>query len=418
MKRSLSFLLVFMLLLSGCAHTASDKKEEITGTPTPVTDPGNDPIITDIPDETDAETEPVPVPGTWQGEDRDISFLACGDNIIYYGNIRDAQEKSAGGELSFAYSYAPIASMIEEADIAFINQETLMAGEGYAWSYYPRFNSPQEVGKTLANVGFDIINIANNHMLDKGGAGLRSTIAFWRSQPVLLIGDYLSRDELSEVDIYEYEGLKIAFVSFTYGTNGLQLAAGREEVIPYLDREFVTARMEQAKAAADLVIASCHWGDENVFTPNAQQREYAQLLCDLGADVIIGHHPHVIQTVEWLQSEDGGQRTLCIYSLGNLMAEMAGQYNMLGGIARFEIVLRRGERPRIESPEFIPTVFWFSSSFRNNTVYLMQDFTAELASKHGISYYGNRLSLPSLYAKVRELIPPEFLPDGFDANRF
>lgn len=414
MKSRFLLLLICMLQLLGC--TTSELRElPSAALDVAVSDVGQTPIV-DRPDQSTLPSALLSV--RWQGEDRNLSFLACGDNIIYYGNIRDAKEKSNGGELDFSYSYANIASLIRDADIAFINQETLMAGEGYAWSYYPHFNSPQEVGKTLVELGFDVVNIANNHKLDKTGAGLRATIEFWRSQEVLLIGDYLSAQELSCVDIYECDGLRIAFVSFTEHTNTLKLSAAREEVIPYLERAFVTAQMRQAKETADLVIASCHWGDENVFTPSAVQREYAQLLCNLGADVILGHHPHVIQGVEWLQSEDGTHRTICYYSLGNLMAEMKTQYNMLGGIAMFDIVLRHGETPRIESPVLMPTVFYFNSTFRDNTIILMQDFTQELASSHGISGYGNRLSLPALYAKVREVISPEFLPEGFDANRF
>ncbi len=425
MKKKLFCLaMLFLILLSYFVLGACSAKKEETRITAPGTD--TDYLYTE-PDTTPTSAlqdtacpEPettAPVRGVWEGEDKTISFLACGDNIIYYGNVRDATAKSADGTLDFAYSYEPIAEMIANADIAFINQETLMAGDGYAYSYYPCFNSPQEVGLTLVNLGFDIVNIANNHMLDKGGDGLHATIEFWRSQPVLLLGDYLSEEETSQIDIYEYEGLKIAFVSYTYGTNGITLPAGRSEVIPYHSKELITRQMALARSQADLIIASCHWGDENTFYPNAMQKEYAQLLCDEGADVIIGHHPHVIQPITWLENADG-HRTLCVYSLGNLMAEMAGQYNMLGGILQFEIDLQHGKTPQIISPVFVPSVFYFNTSFYNNTIYLLQDFTDDLASSHGIRYYGNSLSLPSIYAKLRELISEEYLPFGFDANRY
>ena len=112
-----------------------------------------------------------------------VSFVGCGDNIIYYDNVRDARSLSEGDEkYNFKPMYEPVKEMIETADIAFINQETVMAGDGYELSYYPRFNSPRKVGYDLLETGYDVINIANNHMLDKGADGLLNTIEFWKEQ--------------------------------------------------------------------------------------------------------------------------------------------------------------------------------------------------------------------------------------------
>ena len=249
-------------------------------------------------------------------------------------------------------------------------------------------------------------------MLDRSQNGdrLTKTINFWRSQPVFTIGDYINENDYNTVRIYEYNGVRIAFLAYTYDTNGIRLNAGLDLVVPYLKKDDIRRQVAAAREQADLVFVSCHWGTENSFEIDSSQQIYAQLMCDLDVDVIIGHHPHVIQPVQWLENDHGG-RTLCFYSLGNLMAEMAADYNMVGGIATFDIVREEGKTPYIENPVFHPTVFYFTKSFRDNTIYPMQDFTEELASRHGISYYGNSTTLQKLRRYVTNVIDSEFLPD-------
>ncbi|MBE6709158.1 MAG: CapA family protein [Ruminococcaceae bacterium] len=340
-----------------------------------------------------------------------VSFVGCGDNIIYYGNVREAATKApAGRQYGFAYSYDKVAHVISGADVAFINQETLMCGEGYDLSYYPTFNSPRDVGYDLVDVGFDVINIANNHMLDKTGSGLERTIEFWKSQPVLMIGGYESEEDFNTLRYMEKNGLKIAFLSYTYGTNGFVIGDSYNAWVPYLSEDDIKAQTEAAKAESDVVIVSVHWGEEGAFAPSEEQKKYAKLFADMGVDVIVGHHPHVIQPVEWIAGEGGG-KTLCVYSLGNFMAEQAYDYNMVGGMISFDICRSEYGDISIENVLFIPTVFHHNASFYNNQVWLMEEYTAELASSHGISYYGNHTSLERLQKYVTDTVSTEFLPD-------
>jgi len=157
-----------------------------------------------IPTDTIAETiapvmtsEPEDLPETR------ISFVGCGDNIIYYGNVREAElyGYETGRQYNFQHSYENIKGMISEADIAFINQETVMCGEGYDLSYYPTFNSPQDAGYDLLDVGYDIVNIANNHMMDMGSSGLEDTISFWRSTSAFLAGGYNTEEDFNSIRI-------------------------------------------------------------------------------------------------------------------------------------------------------------------------------------------------------------------------
>ena len=343
----------------------------------------------------------------------EISFVGVGDNIIYFGNVRDAKSKhiEGGREYNFLPSYSSVASLIKEADIAFINQETVMTGD--APTYYPLFNSPQDLAYDLIDVGFDIINMSNNHMLDKGGDGLKATMDFWNTLDVTTIGGYYNKADFDNVKVYEEKGIKIALLSFTEQTNGNALRADSELYIPYLTESNVRSQVALAKEAADFIIVSVHWGDENTFKPNDYQKKYANLFAELGVDVILGHHPHVIQPVEWLEGANG-HKTLCVYSLGNFMAEQEFDFNMIGGMISFNIVKNNENEPVAEDPVFIPTMFHFPKSFYDNHIFLLEDYTADLAAEHGVkTFYGRSMSYEKLFTYVKNTISAEFLPEYF-----
>ena len=366
-----------------------------------------------IADVTSADIVPIESPD-FSDVIKNVSFIGCGDNIIYAGNIKDARSKAlpGGRQYNFKPMYENVADIIESADIAFINQENVMCGEGYEISYYPMFNSPQELGYDLQELGYDVVNIANNHMLDKDSAGLEKTIEFWKNMDgVLMIGGYENEEDYDNLRILESNGIKIAFLSYTYGTNGLTKSASSDVVIPYIDDEDIIRQTANAKQNADVVLVSVHWGYEGAFTPNSEQKRVAKLFADCGVDAIIGHHPHVLQPVEWIEGKDGN-RTLCVYSLGNFMAEQAYDYNMVGGIISFDIVQIADAEPYIDNVLFTPTVFHFPSNFYNNTIYLMEDYTPELAAVHGVrTFYKHTLTYDRLIEYATDTIDEQFLPE-------
>lgn len=343
-----------------------------------------------------------------------VSFAGFGDNIIYYGNVRDAKSlaEEGGREYNFKPMFKNVENIIKDADLSFINQETLMCGEGYAPSYYPYFNSPRDLGYDLCELGYDVINIANNHMLDKGADGLSRTIEFYKNNlDCLMIGGYESSEDFDKIRTIEKNGITFSFLSYTEMTNGLVKSVQSPIAIPYINDEDIIRQVALAKECSEIVVVSVHWGDEGAFAPNAEQKRVAQLLADCGADVILGHHPHVIQPVEYITGKDGN-KTLCVYSLGNFAAEQAHDYNMVGGIITFDVVSVDDAKPTLENVMFNPTVFHFPGNFYGNTVYLMQDYTPELASIHGVrTYYGNRLSYEQLLKYVTDTISEEFLPE-------
>lgn len=396
MKNKFVLLLtVLILLFAGCAERKYN----------PVKAP--DAIVTDFVHETATADVIEPYP-----PDVTLKFAACGDNIMYTGTNRDAKSLAVSGGRE--YNYAPlfdnIRDVIENADLAFINQETPMAGEGFDIGSYPHFNTPRDLAYDIIDAGFDIVNIATNHMLDAGSLGLQNTIEFWKTLPVTMIGGYTDEEDFDKIRIVEKDEMSIAFLSYTYGTNGLKLKSDYGIVIPYLDAELIKKQVKEAKKIADLVFVSVHWGNENNFTPSESQKELAQIMADLGVNVIIGHHPHVLQPIEWVSASDGDHKTLCIYSLGNIAAEQASDANLVGGIMTFDIVRNKGEYS-IENPLLLPTVYYYNKSFYKNSIYLMEDFSENMAKSIGLSYYGKSTTLERLKSYVIKTIDAEFLPD-------
>ncbi len=382
------------------------------------------PISTPLESETQADTVPSIKEDDYTDkfieEDRKnvrFNFLCAGDNVIHPALYIEAKRRATedSREYNFKPMYSDAADLIASADIAFINQETLMAGdEKYGLSGYPHFNSPQDLGHELYDLGFDIVNIANNHMLDKGANGLSDTLDFYDTLDFMMIGGYRNQADYDTVRIYEHEGVKIAMLSYTQHTNGLSLPSSSELVVPIMEEDVIKHHVKSAKEQADLVFVSVHWGEEHYTKPVEFQEKYAQIMADAGVDVIIGHHPHVIEPIEWIERKDG-RRTLCIYSLGNLVSEMEYSTNMVGGFVKFDIVVENGSAPFIDEVKFIPTIFHFGMNYFSTHLYFMEDYSEELASKHGTRIYGSTHSHTYTYEDfknlVKKVIAPEFLPD-------
>ncbi len=366
-----------------------------------------------------------------------FSFVAAGDNVIHESVFVDAEKRAVSAASTGAYSgtyyfdemYLGIKDLISSAGIAYINQEGPVAGDSLGISGYPAFNAPEEIGDALINTGFDIINLANNHMLDMDTStrtGYKHTIDYWKNKNVMTIGAYENEEDYNTIRILEKDGIKIALLSYTYGTNGNKLSAASPElVVPYIDKAVITRHINAAKEQADLVFVSMHWGLDTAGSsfnnyPTDEQKELAQLISDLGADVIIGMHPHVIQPMTWLTGASGN-KTLVTYSIGNLLSTMLHIYNNVGGIMSFDIVKDRSGNVYVDAPRFLPVVCHYtadssvvdSQGYATRSglaLYMLEDYTSELASNHGSKVYDS-FTLDTIYGYVTDTISTEFLPD-------
>ena len=239
-----ALIIVFSLFLCSCAgifRKAGDVTESIVTNDT--TTPNESLPASDTTEVIATEPDPID-----PFKDVSITFTAAGDNLIHPNIYMEAATRATGGEeYDFTPMYSEIADIISAADFAFINQETLMAGDGFEVSGYPSFNSPQKLGHDLVTLGFDIINIANNHMLDKSAAGLKATMDFWKTLPVTMIGSYYNDADAETIPTIEAEGITIALLSYAEHTNGISAPAGTELNIPYVEDERIKTDLAKAR---------------------------------------------------------------------------------------------------------------------------------------------------------------------------
>ncbi len=381
---------------------------------------GNDVItgsVDEIPDDVqniDAEDEDTDESIPPEPEIKIVSFLAAGDNIVHQSVMDDAKKLAQGtnNDYNFSPMYENIKNIVSDADIAFINQEGPIAGKSLSgYTGYPNFNAPDEAGKALVETGFDIVNIANNHLLDRGEKGYENSISFWEAQPVMLVGGHRSEQDFNTIRYYEYGDLTIAFLSYTYGTNGIYLPADSTMWVPYYDKETVDRHSKIARENADIVIASMHWGVENAFTPNNIQKEYCDILVNNNVDVIIGTHPHVLQPIEWKTRPDG-KKTLVAYSIGNLLSTMEYSRNMVGGLLTFDIIYTHPSDAVISNPKLIPTFCYYTKSRDGLKIYEFSEFTKDMYLTHGCTLKEN-VSYEKAVQFVTGTIDSEFLPEEF-----
>ena len=203
-----------------------------------------------------------------------ISLVAVGDNLIHDAIYNQASRRAGGDGYDFSFAYEQVAPLIAGHDIAFYNQETPLASAIAPLSSYPMFNSPTQLGDHMLSLGFNVVTQANNHMLDQGEAGLVATMDYWDTTDALMIGPYRNEEAMNQPATITKNGITIAFVATTYGTNGLSLPGGSElRYILDTDLEEIQRQIQMARQSADFVVVAPHWGVENTFEPSSQQLE-------------------------------------------------------------------------------------------------------------------------------------------------
>lgn len=320
-----------------------------------------------------------------------VSFTATGDNLIHSSIYKQAAERSESGGYDFIYAYSDIAELVAEADIAVINQETLICNDLFEPSTYPCFNSPTALGDCMIDMGFDVFTMANNHVFDKGEEGLSACLDYWDGKDVVSVGAYRNAEDKQNIRTNEVNGIKFAYLAYTESTNGLTMSDGCDMTVgDALDIDGMKSDVERASELADVCVVSLHWGVENSDVITDYQRQTAKILSDAGADIIIGNHPHVLRDIEMIRRDDGTE-TLCAYSLGNLISAQSVGQNLIGGILRFNVNMRfKGEdildcEPEITDIRLIPIVTQYEGDYRDVRIYRLENYTRELAAAHGVN---------------------------------
>lgn len=277
-----------------------------------------------------------------------LKLLFVGDLMQHQAQIDAAHQ--ADGSYDYTHCFTLVKERISSADLAIGNLEVTLGGEPYRG--YPQFSAPDEYLHALCDVGFDILGTANNHSLDRRRRGLERTLAVIDSAGLTAIGTY--RDANDRAQRYplliEKNGIRIALLCATYGTNGI--ACTPPNIVNSLDRKELAHDIQKARSMnPDAIIALVHWGNEYQQTPNAEQRDLARWLIAEGVDHIIGSHPHVVQPIEFVDSDEYPTRHAVVYSLGNYVSNMSIAHGDVG--LTVELTLeKRGHVTRLKQLDY------------------------------------------------------------------
>lgn len=404
MKQRFTLYVMTVLLLVGCLTGCGNSRKtalvqeentvEESIAVVEVPEPEPEPEIVPEPE---PEPEPEPV-----FEEYDITLMAVGDNLMHMGIVYTG--KMQDGTYDYSVLFEGISDFLDVADIKIINQETILGGNELGFSGYPYFNSPTEVGDAIAEAGFNVVLHASNHSADQQIGGLQSCATFWETYPeVLVTGIYAEEAEEREVPLLTIGDITFAVLNYTYGPNmevlpssiqgHLDMLCNWDESTGRIDFTAINPQVltdiEEASEIADIVIVCPHWGTEYTTKPSGYQQKFAEQMTQAGADVIIGTHPHVVQPVEWIESENGN-RALCYYSLGNYVSTQKEALCMLEAMAWVTFTVKEdGVVISEESTGVFPMVCHYNSPpTRLEKVYLLEQYTKEDAARHGIRNYG------------------------------
>ena len=325
------------------------------------------------------------------------SMVMVGDNLIHSSIYKDASDGAGGYD--FTKMYSIVKPLIKNYDIAYYNQETVLGGKELGVSDYPTFNSPQEVGDAMIDAGFNLVSLASNHTMDAGEKAVLASRSYWDTKTdVLAVGSYASLEDRDRVRIVEKNHITYTMLNYTYGTNGISVPSGKEYLVNVWPtdlevndinkdsqyqsyKEQVKKDIEAVRDKVDVLMVAMHWGVEYTDVPTEYEKDMASFLANLGVDIIIGAHPHVIQPVTWIN------KTLVIYSLGNFISAQYqdSDYNkMVGLMSSLEIEKKvKGEDVQI-------TI----SNVQNDLVY---------------TYYKNWRNFKVIPFSVKEIV--DYLPD-------
>lgn len=333
-------------------------------------------------------TEPIP-------EDKTAHVVAVGDNLIHYSVYKNAEDYAGGYGYDFKPIYKEVKYLVESADVAVINQETVISESNEicgANNGVLIFNSPPEVADAVIDCGFDVITMANNHLLDMGVDGLEESIRFWNKKAeendLTVLGAYLNEEDSENIRIREVNGIKIAFLAYAEHLNGFSIPDDSPiRVVMNSEEDVIERQIKAAKEMADAVIVSAHWGAEDTNIVSDDRKELAKKMVDWGADVILGCHTHTAQTMEWIPRDDG-TKGFVYYSMGNFVCAQTDNFNVIGEMPDFDIVVDGATNEvHLENVKCIPTIVHYDDgAFSNIRIYPYSKYTEELANSHGLPY--------------------------------
>lgn len=349
-------------------------------------------------------------------EDITIKMTVIGDIMCHNTQYTDAYNSSKD-EYDFSYVLEDVKNKLSQSDITVGNLETTFAGSKVGYSSYPTFNTPETLGNALKDAGVDVLSTANNHCMDKGYSGLVSTIEELDEIGIDHMGTYESEEASNEILVKDVNGIKIAFLAYTYGTNGINVPDDKSYAVNLIDKDKIKEDLEAAKELdVDLISVSMHWGTEYRQTPTDEQEELADFLFENGADIILGSHPHVLEKMEkrTIELEDGTTKDgFIIYSLGNFMSGQYYDYTQQSIILDLQITKHGDGSISIDSASYTP-IYMYKSSSGSKQRYLvmdiekaMEDYDNGEKNISSSTYSTLESELEHIYSVVGDEILPE-----------
>lgn len=309
-------------------------------------------------------------------EETDITFTmsAIGDIMCHNTQYFDAYNKE-NNTYDFSYVFEDISFYTKTADIAIGSLETTFAGEEQGYSSYPTFNTPDNLAYELKDIGLDVLSTAGNHALDKGFDGLARTIDVLNDADISHLGTYKTQEEQNQVLFKYVKGIKIAFINYTYGTNGIQIPKGKDFCVNLIDKDLIKKHIDLAKEGnVDIIVACMHWGTEYQTTPNSTQTELTDFLFQNDVDIVLGTHPHVLQPMEkrTVTLEDGTTKDgFIIYSLGNFIADQNAKNTRSSVILNLTITKHTDNTLTIDKADYVPIYMYKNTELKSKKMKLL-----------------------------------------------
>ena len=330
-----------------------------------------------------------------------VRIIMVGDDLLHTPVYN--QGLQSDGSYDMNNIFVNMLDDTQSADIAIINQETIFVEDKSKISSYPMFGSPVETADAINNAGFDVVCHATNHAVDKKLQGIQDTLNYWDTNypNIITLGIHSSPDE-KDVEFLTKNNITFSFVNYTYGLNGLD---GFIKDAPYavdlLSDTDIEDTMKYAKENSEFCIAILHAGEEYVYEPTNYQKENIEKFIDLGADVVICMHPHVIEPYGLLTTKNGNTG-LVYYSLGNFVSAQTEVPRVLGGMADFTIAKNiTDSKTTIEIYDFSMIPLVTHQEKNNYTVYRLDKYPDELVNKHNLVGKGfSKQKLYDLYDKI------------------
>ena len=301
-----------------------------------------------------------------QQEPITFSLAAIGDVMCHNTQYMDAYNSSTDS-YDFSYVFEDIETYIQSADISIGSLETTFAGKDRGYSNYPTFNSPEQLAYDLSEMGLDVLSTAGNHALDKGFSGLSNTLDVLDDANISHSGTYRTQEDRDSVLIKDVKGVKVAILSYTYGTNGIPVPSDKEFCVNLIDKDLIKQDIENAKSQnADVIISCMHWGIEYQTIQNKEQENLADFLFENGVDIILGNHPHVLQPMEKrsVTLEDGTVKDcFVIYALGNFICDQNSENTRNSIILNLDITKNPDGKISIDKVDYVPIYMYKNSNF-------------------------------------------------------